>query len=89
MEVEVLGTNKSFVWFRVQVNGFGVHKILTMPRAILPRGMAKAEIVEVDIDLDSIRHREPVTVFGGYTADLEVLRVVKYKEEKREPTSIG
>lgn len=83
MKAEVLGTSKTHVWFRIQVSS-GVHKILTLPRAILPRGMTNAEIVEVDINLDSIRSRtgDPEQLYGGYTADLEVLKVVKYKEEK-------
>ena len=90
MEAEVMGTNKKHLFLRIPTGG-AARKILTLPRAILPRGMGQAHIVEIEIEPGSVRPRDdgPYQIFGGYTADVKVLRVVNYKEEEGQPTSIG
>jgi hypothetical protein len=48
------------------------HRLLTMPRAVLPRGMATARKVSVKVDIGSFR-------YNGihYLADLKVIDVLE------------
>jgi len=65
---ELVGYNKKFMWLRVPWQF--AHRILTLPRARLPRGFATANEVNVEIDYDTMR-----TEAGYYVADVELLSV--------------
>ena len=68
-KAEVLGRNRKTVWLRVP--HLRAHRILSVPRAVLKRGMASATLVEADIE--NVRH----TPEQGWVADVEILRVIE------------
>ena len=68
VELEVVGQSRRFAWFRVPLHVMGMRVILTMPRKTLPRGMASATLVEVELDPESVHHTG-----HGWVADMEVL----------------
>ena len=73
--MELLTYNKTTVWLRVPASATS-HKILMVPRATLPHGMAKAATLEVE--MGPITNRgldEDFIPLSGWTADIEVLRV--------------
>lgn len=53
-EALVYGTTRDWVWLKVP--SLWPHTILTMPRSVLPRGMAGASTVEVVVDPSSLRY---------------------------------
>ena len=83
-EANVVGYNKSSVWFRVPKPGApNAHIILTMPRKKLPRGMANAAKVYIEWD-GVVRCDNDDTadiISGFYTDNLEVINATEYKGE--------
>lgn len=82
---EVLGTNRTMVWFRLDhPDRPNAKLILTQPRADLPRGMADA--TEVDIEWDGVVHSgsEDTAPYSGYYAtNLKVTTVEQERDTAR------
>jgi hypothetical protein len=74
---EVLGTDRRWVWLKLP--DVFPHRILTMPRAVLPRGMATALKVAVLVDPDSFRYNG-----SHYQADLKVIDVLERRPSPGE-----
>ena len=74
---EVCGTNRTHVWLRIPE--LWPHRILTLPRSALPRGMATATKVSVSIDISSFR-------YNGlhYVADLKVIDAIERRPSESE-----
>lgn len=68
VDLEIVGRNRRYVWFRLPQNVMGMGVILTMPRKTLSRGLASATLVEAEVDPDSVYHTG-----HGWVADMEVL----------------
>lgn len=77
VHAELLGTSRKHAWFRFY--DIFPHKILTMPRVVLPRGMATAWIVEVEVDEDSFRYNGV-----HYVADMKVIDVIRRRPSPSE-----
>jgi hypothetical protein len=69
-EALVLARNREFVWMKL--SEIWPYKVLTMPRNTLPRGMANALVVEVDVDPGSLYATDV-----HYRANLEVVGVIR------------
>lgn len=79
-EGEILGKNRRHVW--IKIPGLNPNIILTMPRKVLPRGMAQARLVEISYDGWSLD-------FNGhhFVASLEIKRVIE--EYSVDESSVG
>lgn len=83
----LIGYNTTSVWLRVQVRDS--HRILTLPRSVLPRGFATADQILVQFN------SEIVTASSGYVADVEFIEVLSVKgnggedEAVEAPTGAG
>lgn len=66
----ILGYDKFHVWMKL--DDVWPNKILTMPRDVLPRGMATALRVSVSVDIGSFRYNGV-----HYVADLKVIDVIE------------
>ena len=73
-EAEIVGYNKKFVWIRVPFAN-ATHRILTLPRATLKRGFAKAKLVEIEWSPASLKR----TTY--YTADVELISIVSTRSK--------
>ena len=84
LRAEVVGTNKSLVWFRfLDPARPTAWIIVTQPRGDLPRGMADA--AEVNIEFDGVVHsgsEDTAPYSGYYVIDPKVTPV----EQERDPT---
>ena len=76
-EAVIYGTNRDFVWMKLFE--LWPHRILTMPRGVLPRGMATASRVSVQVDIGSFRYNGV-----HYVADLKVIDVLERRPSQSE-----
>lgn len=79
VDLEVLGRNRRYVWFRLPQHVIEKQVILTMPRRTLPRGMASVTLVSAEVDPDSVFHDG-----HGWVADMKVLN-----DESSDASSSG
>lgn len=80
-EALVYGTTREHVWMKIP--SLWPHRILTMPRAVLPRGMADATTVEVVVDPSSFRYNG-----SHYVADLKVINAIERRPSKGEERTV-
>ena len=79
-EAEILAYNKTTVWVRLPKPNKKAHIVLTLPRAALKHGMARAKVVEVEWDPETVESDSMDTAeFSGYRAEMEMLRVIEYQ----------
>ena len=77
----IYGTSKRHVWMKLPT--LWPHKILTMPRAVLPRGMATALRVSVRVDIGSLRYNGT-----HYQADMKVIDVLERRPSPSEEGTV-
>jgi hypothetical protein len=79
-----MSTNRYLLWLRVTMPGTAKRLIFTLPRKVLPRGMANARIV--NIEWDGVVHSdvEDTAEFSGYYAEVKVIDVKEWNP--REPS---
>jgi len=84
---ELLGYDKRYCWLRLpkpKSRPGRAFVILTLPRKVLKRGFARAEVVKIEYPEDSLS-------FDGthFTADVEMISVERYKKRDLEGPGTG